>query len=181
MRVIGNVTAYYSKADYPSHHYLCEFWVKHMFFTSMEQMLMYSKAMHFGDTANANRIMGTNNCQAQKMIGRDVTPFDEADWDIKSEKVAFVGNIAKFRQNPPILALLMSTGNNILVEASERDTIWGVGLSEKDDRIGDPAKWLGRNKHGNVLMKVRNYFNENRHLIPEMDYTTMQQASRSRY
>lgn len=181
MRVVGNVVAYYSKADYPSHHYLCNFWVKGVLFSSMEQMMMYSKAMYFKDPANAKRIMATNNCQAQKMIGRDVTPFDKEEWDEKSLRIVVAGNIQKYKQNLPILSLLMATGDKILVEASERDTLWGCGLNERDDRIADPSQWLGQNRHGQGQMMTRDYFHHHRGEIQEMDYTTLSMKPTSRF
>lgn len=171
MRTVGKVTAYYTKADFPSHHFLCKFTVKAIEFSSMEQMLMYSKAMHFGDKVNAKRIMSTDLCQAQKMIGRDVTPFDREDWLVKAPQIAYIGNIAKYRHNPRILRGLLDTGDTLLVEATKRDTLWGCGIDEDDPRIGDPTQWTGQNLHGQVQMRVRQYFVENPQMVPEDDFT----------
>ncbi len=162
MRVIGNVTAYYSKNDYPSHHYLCNFTVKGVNFTSVEQWMMYCKAHVFHDLVNANRILSTQNCQAQKMIGRDVNPYDDAVWVMKRERIVFIGNLEKYKQNPTLCSLLLMTGDSILVEASERDTTWGVGLSEQDDRIADPSQWRGLNLHGKIQMQVRDYLRQHK-------------------
>jgi ribA/ribD-fused uncharacterized protein len=160
MRVIANVTAYYSKHDFPSHHYLCDFTVKGVKFSSMEQFMMYCKAMVFNDKKIAKEIMQTNNCQAQKMLGRDVKPYDEAVWEGWRRRVVFIGNREKYRQNHPLLLRLLETGDTLLVEASERDTLWGVGLKETDDRIADPKQWRGENLHGQIQMEVRAYFRE---------------------
>lgn len=160
MRVIGDITAYYSYKDFPSHHYLCKFRVKDIEFTSMEQMLMYSKAMLLGEKEIAEKIMATQVCQEQKLLGRSIPWNDEREalWKSRRKKIAFIGNREKYRCNPPLLALLMFTAETILVEASKRDRIWGVGLDEEDDRIGDPMKWRGENLHGEVQMEVRDYF-----------------------
>jgi ribA/ribD-fused uncharacterized protein len=168
MRVIGNVTAYYSKDDYPSHHYLCNFRVKTVDFTSMEQMMMFSKAMLFGDKEAAHEIMSTQNCQAQKMIGRRVKglrggKWDDEDrklWDEKCDQIVFIGNREKYRQNRVLISLLLLTGDTILVEASKKDVIWGCGLDERDDRIADPKNWTGQNRHGQIQMRVRQYFRD---------------------
>jgi ribA/ribD-fused uncharacterized protein len=56
---------------------------------------------------------------------------------------------------------LLETGDKILVEASPIDLIWGVGLHEDDDKILDEANWKGENRLGKVLMKVRDYFDNN--------------------
>ena len=44
--------------------------------------------------------------------------------------VVVKGNIAKFSQNEKPLDLLLSTDDKILVEASPKDTVWGIGLDE---------------------------------------------------
>jgi len=66
-----------------------------------------------------------------------------------------VGCREKFRQNPPLAAALLATGDTILVEASPYDRIWGVGLKWNDPRILDRSLWLGTNLLGKALMKVR--------------------------
>lgn len=181
MRVVGNVTAYYSKDDYPSHHYLCNFRVKNVDFTSMEQMMMFSKAKLFGDEKCARQIMSTQNCQAQKMIGRQVKGMkggkwddeDKALWDSKCDQIVFIGNREKYRQNPVLVSLLLLTGDNILVEASKRDLIWGCGLDERDDRIADPKNWTGQNRHGQIQMRVRQYFRDHPEAKKIADMTAM--------
>lgn len=158
MRRIGNVVAYYSWRDYPSHHFHCRFEYRDIWFTSVEQFMMYSKAKLFGDEEVAKKILETDNCQAQKMLGRDVQGFVEAVWKAKRNSIVFVANREKYRQNPNLLSLLLLTGDAILVEASERDRLWGAGLHENDDRIADPTKWRGLNLHGQIQMGVRDYF-----------------------
>ena len=37
-------------------------------------------------------------------------------------------NMAKFSQNSRLKAILLSTEDKIIVEASPYDTIWGIGL-----------------------------------------------------
>jgi ribA/ribD-fused uncharacterized protein len=49
----------------------------------------------------------------------------------------------------------MSTENMIIVEASPFDTIWGIGLHWKDDKVLDEANWLGQNLLGKALIEVR--------------------------
>ena len=44
--------------------------------------------------------------------------------------VVVKGNIAKFSQNEKLLDFLLSTDDKILVEASPKDTVWGIGLDE---------------------------------------------------
>ena len=42
--------------------------------------------------------------------------------------VVVKGNIAKFSHNEKPLDFLLSTDDKILVEASPKDTVWGIGL-----------------------------------------------------
>lgn len=39
--------------------------------------------------------------------------------------------------------------------ASPIDTIWGIGLSEKDKRAWNKETWRGQNLLGEILTKVR--------------------------
>jgi predicted NAD-dependent protein-ADP-ribosyltransferase YbiA (DUF1768 family) len=47
------------------------------------------------------------------------------------------------------------TGDLVLVEASPRDTIWGIGLSASNERALDSRTWRGLNLLGFALMKAR--------------------------
>ena len=69
--------------------------------------------------------------------------------------VVVKGNIAKFSQNEKPLDLLLSTDDKILVEASPKDTVWGIGLDESSSEAIQPRKWIGENLLGFALMEVR--------------------------
>jgi hypothetical protein len=66
------------------------------------------------------------------------------DWDQIKERVMKAALLAKFRQNPGLLALLQSTGDKPLVEASPGDAYWGAGPRGK-----------GQNRTGALLAEVR--------------------------
>jgi len=116
---------------------------------------MYCKAKLFDDSNAAERVLRTKAPSSQKLIGRNVAGFNDAKWELFREGVVFSGNFAKFSQNLDLRDLLLATGSTTIVEASPKDTIWGVGLAEDDERIVDQLKWRGANLLGKALMRVR--------------------------
>jgi ribA/ribD-fused uncharacterized protein len=65
------------------------------------------------------------------------------------------GSVHKFGQDPALRAHLLGTGSRVLVEASPRDRIWGIGLTADDDRAARPQLWQGLNLLGFALMEAR--------------------------
>ena len=43
----------------------------------------------------------------------------------------------------------------VLVEASPRDRIWGIGMGASNENATNPARWRGQNLLGFALMDVR--------------------------
>jgi ribA/ribD-fused uncharacterized protein len=70
-------------------------------------------------------------------------------------EVVVAGNMAKFGQHAGLRQFLLGTGDRVLVEASPRDTIWGIGLAAGDERAAGPDRWRGLNLLGFALMEVR--------------------------
>lgn len=69
------------------------------------------------------------------------------DWmEVRTAVMRFIV-FEKFRQNPRLAHLLVSTGDKVLKEHSHKDDFWGDG--------GDGT---GRNELGKILMEVRDYF-----------------------
>ena len=48
-------------------------------------------------------------------------------WKKEAEKLCLPGIIAKFTDNPDLADMLLSTGNQMIVEATY-DTMWGTGI-----------------------------------------------------
>jgi ribA/ribD-fused uncharacterized protein len=67
----------------------------------------------------------------------------------------YIGNLARFDQDPTLRETLLATGEKVIVEASPSDRIWGIGLSQDDPRALDPNQWRGTNWLGIALMQVR--------------------------
>ncbi len=124
-------------------------------FVTAEQYMMYKKAMLFGDTEIADRIMRTSDPKIQKSLGRKVKNFDAVKWNAVARQVVYDGNMAKFTQNPKLLTELLNTEGTTLVEASHVDFIWGIGLKESVAKKTPPEKWPGTNWLGLTLTKVR--------------------------
>lgn len=142
-----------------SNHYRCGFTVKNIYFPHMESFLMYCKAMLCGDHSTAKQILAEADPVACKRLGRLVRPYLHEVWVAHNEEYAYMGNLAKFGQNEYELAYLMASGERELVEASQSDSLWGIGMSANDPRIAQRELW-GGNKHGRVLMRTRQYFKE---------------------
>ena len=97
-----------------------------------------------------------------KKLGRKVRNYNDITWKEKRFDVVVKGNIAKFSQNEKLLNYLLSTGEKILVEASPKDTVWGIGLDESSPEAIQPRKWKGENLLGFALMEVRNILKNNK-------------------
>lgn len=148
-------TFFFSAQNPFSNWYPAQFTVNGVTFCNNEQFMMYCKAKLFGDEEIAKKILETTNPREHKAMGRKVKGFSEAVWDAKCELYVQKGCHAKFSQNPHLLQLLLDTEGTELVEASPYDRIWGVGLAASDPRILDKKNWLGQNRLGSVLMRVR--------------------------
>lgn len=124
-------------------------------FYNAEQFMMYHKAKLFNDVDIMEKIINEKNPRILKEYGRQVSNYIEEVWVHAREEVVILGNYYKFTQNDKILKELMSSIDKELVEASPVDRIWGIGLSEHDEKCLDKSKWRGLNLLGKCLMKVR--------------------------
>lgn len=138
-----------------SQWYQCPFVVDGQYYNCAEQYMMAEKARIFGDEEIRQQILAEYSQMAMKKLGRKVRNYDDEIWKEKRFDVVVKGNIAKFSQNEKLLDFLLSTGNNILVEASPKDTVWGIGLDESSPEAIQPRKWKGENLLGFALMEVR--------------------------
>lgn len=138
-----------------SQWYPCEFEAEGTKYTSAEQYMMAEKARLFGDEEIRTQILKTSDPAICKKLGRKVRNFNQEKWNKNRENIARKGNFYKFSQNAKLREFLLSTGDKILVEASPRDRIWGIGMGKSNPDALDPAKWRGRNLLGFSIMSVR--------------------------
>jgi hypothetical protein len=124
-------------------------------YATAEHWMMAEKARLFGDEAALARVLAKDDPAAAKAAGRGVRGFDEATWRRHRFEIVVRGNRAKFAQHAALHAFLAGTGDQVLVEASPVDAVWGIGLAANDPRAQDPARWRGLNLLGFALMTVR--------------------------
>ena len=140
---------------YLSNWYQSPFTVDEVDFSSMEQYMMYKKAVCFGDKDMANKILATDDVAEIKAFGRLVANYNESYWNGVRQIVVFEGLTAKFSQNEDLKAKLKATDNSILAECAVKDRIWGIGLSMNNPDRLQIDKWKGQNLLGYALMMVR--------------------------
>ncbi len=141
--------------DFLSNWYLSPFEIGGKRFTSIEQFMMYRKAICFHDDEIVQKILATDDPSEIKALGRQVSNYDDHIWNGMRQIVVYEGLWAKFSQNESLKEKLKATGRATLVECSVKDLIWGVGLSMQDPNRYDKSKWKGENLLGYTLMMVR--------------------------
>lgn len=171
-RVIENKYLFYSMGTVLTQFFACKFKDEDgLVYRSTEQYMMAGKARVFKDRQALTMIMDAKTPFKCKQIGRSVKgilggSWDKNDvklWDQHKEDVVYKGNMLKFGQNPDLLRELLATASYELCEASEKDKIWGVGLSIEQCIYSPVKNWPkdGQNLLGKILVKVRNSFLNN--------------------
>lgn len=151
-RVVNNYI-FFLKGPF-SQWYMSEMQENGTVFNCCEQYMMYHKAKLFGDLKTANKILASSDPLEQKRLGRIVANFNERVWNAHKEKIVYQGNFLKFSQNERLKEYLLSTGNNIIVEANKYDRIWGIGMYADDKNLLRTELW-GKNLLGKAIMQVR--------------------------
>lgn len=122
-----------------------------------EKAIMVTKAAMMSDFESFNKMLAAETPGDVKALGRQVTNFDNDLWSKHLDEVAYEVVRQKFASDPALAALLLSTGESILAEATSKDKIWGIGLDVGDPRVQDLALWNGRNVLGTALMRARSH------------------------
>lgn len=138
-----------------SNWYLSAFRSDNIDFSSLEQFMMYRKAVCFRDDESAARILSTDDTAKIKTLGRLVSGYDGHIWNGIRQLVVYEGLLAKFSQNESLKRDLLDTGDALLAECAVKDCIWGIGLSMTDPKRFDPTQWRGQNLLGYTLMMTR--------------------------
>jgi ribA/ribD-fused uncharacterized protein len=118
--------------------------------------MMHQKAVLFGDTATAEKILQETSPRKIKQYGREVVGFVEEVWLEKREAIVTDGCYYKFAHSllkaRDLKSLLLSTGERELIEASA-DRNWGIGYS-RGNAMANREKW-GLNLLGKSLSAAR--------------------------
>ena len=124
-------------------------------FKTSEHYFMACKAVRFDDMKTLDLILKAPDAKSAKALGKKVKGFDEKTWEEDSWIYMYDACLKQFSSTPTLRYNLVGTKEKILVEGSPIDKIWGVGIHYEDDAILDEKNWTGKNKLGDVLMKVR--------------------------
>ncbi len=125
-------------------------------YTSMEQYMMYQKAMLFKDADIAKKILNTQKAGEIKALGRLVSGFDEKTWSKQKYIIVYNGVLLKFTQNEQLKSQLLSFDENcIFAECAVHDKVWGIGLSMNDQNRFNISCWRGQNLLGKAITQVR--------------------------
>lgn len=99
------------------------------------------QAAKLSDQAEKRAFFSMNPREARRQ-GRRLTPRE--GWEEIRDQVMYDVCLAKFHGNPNLMAKLMATGDEELINTDESgDTYWGV------------CQGKGENKLGKILMKIR--------------------------
>ena len=138
-----------------SQWFRCSFVVDGTTYATAEHFMMAEKARLFGDRNALAAILAAGTPSDAKALGRTVRGYDEPAWERARSEAVVRGNLGKFGQNPGLRTFLLGTAPHVLVEASPRDRIWGIGMGARNPDAREPTRWRGRNLLGFALMETR--------------------------
>jgi ribA/ribD-fused uncharacterized protein len=124
-------------------------------YPTAQHFMMAAKARLFGDNDALADILGARSPAEAKAIGRRVRNYDDETWAGARAAAVVRGNIAKFGQHDDLGLFLRATAQRVIVEASPRDRIWGIGLGAANPAARVPSRWRGLNLLGFALMEAR--------------------------
>ena len=138
-----------------SQWYPAAFTVDGVLYPTAEHWMMAAKARLFKDEEMLEQILSAPDPKSAKALGRKVRNFDSELWKANARRLVTEGNVAKFGQNELLRDYLFATGKAVLVEASPRDCVWGIGMGQDNPKAQQPATSRGQNLLGFSLMDVR--------------------------
>ena len=104
----------------------------------------YFQAQKFQGTPREEEIRRARSARAAAELGRSRSVPIRVDWEEVKDDVMRTALKAKFSAYPELQALLLSTGEEELVERTTDDYYWGCGTDG-----------TGKNMLGKILMEIR--------------------------
>lgn len=117
------------------------FMLKDLYWPTSEH---YFQAQKFAGTEHEEAIRLAHSPKAAADMGRERSRPLREDWEAVKEDVMREALQAKFARHPELQELLLSTGEEELVEKTTGDLYWGCG-----------TQGAGRNRLGALLMELR--------------------------
>lgn len=104
----------------------------------------YFQAQKFVGTPHADQVRQVKTPKAAAKMGRERTRPLRPDWEKVKDDMMRKAVLRKFETHADIRALLLATGDELIVENSPIDYYWGCG-----------ADGSGKNMLGQILVEVR--------------------------
>lgn len=105
----------------------------------------YFQAQKFVGTDHADEVREAKTPKMAAEMGRQRNRPLRADWEDVKDEVMHKAVLAKFKAHADIGEILLSTGDEHIIENSPTDYYWGCG-----------ADGTGKNMLGQILVEVRN-------------------------
>ncbi len=104
----------------------------------------YFQARKFAGTPDEEEVRRAKSPMIAARMGRSRKRPLREDWESVKDSIMHEAVLAKFTQHPELREILLATGDSKIVEHTTNDSYWGDG--------GDGS---GRNRLGEILMRVR--------------------------
>ena len=153
--MLHDQAAFFSPSSPLSNMFDCDFVVDGVWYHTTEQFIVVQKAMLFGDADIISQVRQLRNPVQMKQRGKEIKGLNRDEWHVKAPALILPGLLAKFEQVNVCRAMLLATGDRLLVEASPHDLFWGVGIGLNDVRLWNRKYHRGHNMMGKLLMTVR--------------------------
>ncbi len=157
---VPGMVRFFGRASMLSNFNHSRFKVDGISYTGSEQFYHKKKSDALGDSETAAKVMSTTDPLKQFIYGSSVHGLDLNVWKQQCDDIMFAGLMAKFSQNDAWKKYLLSTGDAELVECNGKDTYWGIGLYMSNPLSKTKETWRGKNRLGQLLMKVRTTLRE---------------------
>ena len=157
LRIEKDIVFFYNRSSPMSNFFPAPVTIDGISYKCTEQYYQFRKAEILGDQGAALKILTADDPLTCKKLGDRATRTEESwrKWDAEKKAVMEKANQHKYTQNAHLRAVLLSTEDKLLAEASPVDTYWGIGCAITDKRKTDQQQWRGQNHLGQILMSIR--------------------------